>query len=70
MQQERCSGVAEAAARVSMGVDSQVFMAEPFNAEVDRLEATGRGLKSSSSAPSVLPSAVQRGDPNFRQASF
>jgi hypothetical protein len=51
---------------------AQVFMAEPFNAEVDRLEATGRGGKGGASgmqAPgAVLPSSVPReGAPGFRR---
>ena len=48
---------------------AQVFMAEPFNAEVDRLEATGRKGASAMQAPAaVLPSSVPReGQPGFRR---
>ena len=48
---------------------AQVFMAEPFNAEVDRLEATGRKGASAMQAPAaVLPSSVPKeGQPGFRR---
>ncbi|CAL5228455.1 g11593 [Coccomyxa viridis] len=46
----------------------QVFPAEPFNAEMDRLEDQGRGgWRGSQAKPALLPKDVEKGNTTFRR---
>ena len=46
----------------------QVFPAEPFNAEMDRLEDQGRGgWKGSQVKPALLPKDVDKSNTTFRR---
>jgi len=46
---------------------AQVFPAEPYNAEIDRLEDQGRGgWKGTQAKPALLPKDVEKGSTAFR----
>ncbi len=47
----------------------QVYMAEPYNSEEDRLESRV-GMKGASSAAAVLPDEVPAGNTTFRWAQL